>query len=237
MAGSSHTSGSSTNGGCAVSRSRSSKPSAAVRAASSDRCGHGRSGLTWSAVSGETPPQSSAPARTSRANSSGSDRFGGTWMRMSGPMTSRATATAATYSRRSASGTPCIAVRGFARKFCTITSCTCPCRSCASRSATSDSARSRSVSPIPTRMPVVNGTRARPASSMTCSRTAGSLSGEPKCTWPGSANRRSDVVSSIIPIDGAVGRRVSSSSDDMTPGLRCTSIPVSAVMSRAMWPT
>ncbi len=64
--------------GCAVRRSRSSNPSSAVRALRSRECGHGRSGLTWSAVSGDTPPQSSVPARTSRSNSVGSDRFGGT---------------------------------------------------------------------------------------------------------------------------------------------------------------
>ena len=113
-----------TNSGCAVSRSRSSKPSSAVRVARSVRCGHGRSGFTWSAVSGETPPQSSAPARSSSSNSAGSERFGGTCTRMCGPITSRATATAATYSSTDASGASCIAVRGFARKFWTMTSCT-----------------------------------------------------------------------------------------------------------------
>ena len=39
--------------------------------------GHGRSGLTWSGVSGETPPQSSTPARSSSPSSVESDRFGG----------------------------------------------------------------------------------------------------------------------------------------------------------------
>ncbi|CAH0327571.1 hypothetical protein SRABI128_06238 [Microbacterium sp. Bi128] len=87
-------------------------------------CGQGRSGLTWSAVSGDTPPQSSMPASISSPSSRGSERFGGTWIRMSGPNTSRATATVTRYSCMSASGAPCIAVRGFARKFCTMTSCT-----------------------------------------------------------------------------------------------------------------
>ena len=36
-------------------------------AASSSMCGQGRSGLTWSGVSGMTPPQSSTPARSSSA--------------------------------------------------------------------------------------------------------------------------------------------------------------------------
>ena len=38
-------------------------------ARSSSICGQGRSGLTWSGVTGETPPQSSMPARSSRSNS------------------------------------------------------------------------------------------------------------------------------------------------------------------------
>ena len=232
--GSIQVSASRTYSGCAVSRSRSRYPAAAVSRSSSSICGQGRSGFTWSTVSGETPPQSSAPARTSSANSSGSDRFGGTWIRASRPSTTRAVATAARYSWNPASSAPRIAVRGFARKFCTMVSCTCPCRAAASRIASSDSARSRRLSPMPTRMPVVNGMRASPASSMTRSRSAGSLSGEPWCTWPGSAHSRSEVVSSIMPIEGAVGRSSSSSVRDITPGFRCGSSPVSASTSRAV---
>ena len=55
---------------------------------------------------------------------------------------------------------------------------------------------------MPTRRPVVNGTDSRPASSSTRSRTAGSLSGEPKWASPFSVNSRVEVVSSIIPIEG-----------------------------------
>ena len=51
--------------------------------------GHGRSGLTWSGVSGETPPQSSTPARSSRPSSVESDRFGGACTRAFGPSSSR----------------------------------------------------------------------------------------------------------------------------------------------------
>ena len=51
----------STYRGYAVSRSRSVNPASADRAASSSMAGQGRSGLTWSAVTGETPPQSSMP--------------------------------------------------------------------------------------------------------------------------------------------------------------------------------
>ena len=57
-----------------------------------------------------------------------------------------------------------IAVFGLARKFWTMTSWICPnSRDRRARSA-SDSARSSSVSPIPTRIPVVNGIARRPAS-------------------------------------------------------------------------
>ncbi len=83
--GSSHGSGCSTYGGWAASRSRSSKPASALSAASLSMFGHGRSGLTWSGVSGETPPQSSTPARSSRPSSVESDRFGGACTRAFGP--------------------------------------------------------------------------------------------------------------------------------------------------------
>ena len=78
-----------------------------------------------------------------------------------------------------------IAVSGLARKFCTITSWIAPYCRAIRRIANSDSARSAIVSPIPTRMPVVNGIVLRPASSSTRSRTAGSLSGDPKCAPAG----------------------------------------------------
>ena len=67
-----------------VSRSRNVKPAAAVIAASSSICGQGRSGFTWSGVSGETPPQSSMPASRMSWRSSPM-RFGGAWMRALGP--------------------------------------------------------------------------------------------------------------------------------------------------------
>ena len=63
--GSSHGSPARTYSGCTVSRGRSSKPAAADSDASRSSDGHGRSGLTWSGVSGETPPQSSMPAASS----------------------------------------------------------------------------------------------------------------------------------------------------------------------------
>ena len=63
-----------------------------------------------------------------------------------------------------ASGTDAIAVCCLARKFCTITSWTCPNSLCDLRIACSVSARSVSVSPMPTSSPVVNGIDSRPAS-------------------------------------------------------------------------
>ena len=147
---------------------------------------------------------------------------------MFGPSTIRATATAARYSSRPASGADRIAVSGLDRKFCTMTSWIAPYCRAVRRIANNDSARSAMVSPIPTRIPVVNGIVLRPASSSTRSRSAGSLSGEPKCAPPGSVKILVEVVSSIIPIDGATGLRRCISSQLITPGFRCGSKPVSS---------
>ena len=81
---------------------------------------------------------------------------------------------------------------------------------------------------MPTSRPVVNGIDSRPASSSTRNRTAGSLSGEPKWASPLVSNRRLEVVSSIIPIDGETGLSRLISSHDITPGLRWGSRPVSS---------
>ncbi len=75
---------------------------------------------------------------------------------------------------------------------------------------------------------MVNATVQRPASSMTRSRTSGSLSGLPKWAPPGSSKIARDVVSSIIPIDGATGLRRWKSSHLSTPGFRWGSRPVSS---------
>ncbi len=118
------------------------------------------------------------PARSISAYSDPT-RFGGACSRIFGPSTRRETAIVAARSSRSASGSFAIAVSGFARKFWTITSCTCPSAREADRIAKIDSARSVRFSPMPIRMPVVNGTPTRPASVSARSRTAGSLSGLP----------------------------------------------------------
>ena len=155
-------------------------------------------------------------------------------MRAPGPRTSRVTAMVAARSSSSASGTPRIFVSGLARKFCTITSWMPPYSRATPRIANTDSARSASVSPMPSRIPVVNGTLLRPASSSTRSRTAGSLSGLPKCGPPRSVNSRSAVVSSIMPMDGATGLSRWKSCQLSTPGFRCGSSPVSSSTRMAM---
>ena len=110
-------------------------------------------------------------------------------------------------------------VPGLARKFWTITSCRWPYRSCKSRSATSASSRSARVSPIPIRIPLVNGIRSSPANSIVSRRRAGSLSGEAQCGPPFAASR-SAVVSSMIPIEAETGRSATSSSRLITPGIQ-----------------
>jgi hypothetical protein len=79
-----------------------------------------------------------------------------------------------------------MAVPGFALKFWMITSWTCRYFRCSSRMANSDSARSRSVSPIPTRIPLVNGIDRRPASSIVRQPLRRGLQHDP--------HRRADVL-------------------------------------------
>ncbi len=78
----------------------------------------------------------------------------------------------------------------------------------------------------------MNGTRSAPAASMVASRAAGSLSGEPKC-GPPRRDSRSDVVSSIVPIESEYGRSARTSSRVSTPGFRCGSRPVSSSTASA----
>ena len=89
------------------------------------------------------------------------------------------------------------------------------------------------VSPMPMRIPVVNGMRSSPASRSVSSRTAGRLSGEPKCGPPRS-DSRSDAVSSMIPCEAVTSRSAASSSRVITPGFACGSSPVSSSTSRHM---
>ncbi len=137
-----------------------------------------------------------------------------------------------TCSSSEGSAAPAMRVPGLARKFWMMISWMWPWRSCTSRMASSASMRSARVSPMPIRMPVVNGTRARPAASSVASRTAGTLSGEPKC-GPPRRESRSDAVSSMMPCETDTLRRRVSQASSITPGLRCGNRPVSFSTSAA----
>jgi hypothetical protein len=82
--------------------------------------GQARSGFTWSAVTGDTPPQSSMPAWSSGIRSS--ERFGGACTWISGGSTSRAAAMAHCRSSGGHGAALAMAVPGFGRKFWTMTS-------------------------------------------------------------------------------------------------------------------
>ena len=78
-----------------------------------------------------------------------------------------------------------------------------PWRSWTSAIASSEATRSSSVSPMPTRMPLVNGIRSSPAASIVSSRRAGCLVGEP--AWTVSISR-SETDSSIRPWEAVTSR-------------------------------
>ena len=201
------------------------RPAAAAAAASCERSGQGASGLTWSGVTGETPPKSSMPASSRRGNSAWA-RFGGAWIATSSGISRRATAIVQRWSSSVGSGASAIFVPGLARKFWTMISWRCPWRSCSSRSASSASTRSLRVSPMPIRMPLVYGIASRPARSIASRRTSGSLSGEPKCASP-RCDSRALAVSSMMPCEALTSRSASSSSSSRMPGLACGRRPVS----------
>ena len=78
--------------------------------------------------------------------------------------------------------------------------------------------RSAKVAPIPIRMPVVKGTRARPACSSVASRAAGLLAGALK--WPTPlAGYGSGVVSILSPWLTLTSLRASTSGRVKVPGL------------------
>ena len=118
-----------------------------------------------------------------------------------------------------------IGVSGLARKFCTMTSWMWPCASCRSRSASSASTRSRVVSPMPIRIPEVNGIRSSPARRIIASRVRGRLSGA--CSWgPPGPQSRSDTDSSIIPWLADTSRSSASSLRPRIPAFGWGSSPV-----------
>ena len=126
-----------------------------------------------------------------------------------------------------------MAVPGLGRKFWTITSWTCPWRRWAAPMAASASRRSARFSPIPTRIPVVNGMASSPAASRVASRRAGSLVWQRAWGPPGWWSR-SDSDSSIMPWLALTFRRAASSSGSRAPALAWGSSPVSDSTSRQL---
>ena len=120
-------------------------------------------------------------------------------------MIHRATATTRANQAGTGSAFRRIRVSALALKFCTITSWMHPQRRCNPARAKSESITSSRRSPIPTRIPLVNGTLALPAASMVATRNPGSLSGQSWWGMPGSISR-GEMFSSISPIDGLKGR-------------------------------
>ena len=83
------------------------------------------------------------------------------------------------------------------------------------------------VSPMPTRMPLVNGIRSASASRIVCSRSAGSLVGE---AWCATRSSRSD--SSISPCAAVTSRRRARSARGSAPRFVCGSSPRSSARSQ-----
>ena len=103
-----------------------------------------------------------------------------------------------------------------------------PWRSCSSASFASDAIRSSSVSPIPTRIPLVNGILSSPAAAIVSIRRAGCLVGDPACTVSIS---RSETDSSISPWEAVTSRSRARSSRPSTPRFVCGNSPRSSARS------
>ena len=88
-------------------------PAARVSQASWSRWGQGASGLTWSGVSGDTPPPI-IDARRHQLRQHPGAQVGGAWTLIPGPNTRRATAMVHNRSSRSGSGAEAILVPGLA---------------------------------------------------------------------------------------------------------------------------
>ena len=147
-------------------------------------------------------------------------------MFIAGPRISRAVAMVRSISKMLGSSSWRMAISSFTRKFWTITSWILPCSSCTSLIAKSESMRSSHVSPMPMRMPVVNAIPCSPAKRIVSSRSSGILPGQLKWASPLPCSR-SDVVSSISPIETLLSRSDATSSRDMMPGFAWGSSPVS----------
>ena len=93
-----------------------------------------------------------------------------------------------------------------------------------------DSKRSWRVSPIPIKIPVVNGIPNSPANSIVRSLTRGRLLGANSCGPPGPWSP-SLALSSISPIDGLYGCSAASSRRLSVPGFAWGNADVSSVTS------
>ncbi|CAB4955712.1 unannotated protein [freshwater metagenome] len=90
--------------------------------------------------------------------------------------------------------------------------------------------RSCRVSPMPTRIPVVNGIFSSPAARIVARRRWGCFDGDPACTVSMS---RSEIDSSITPCDAVTVRRRARSSFETAPRFVCGSSPRSRARSPA----
>src|SRR4051794_33534060 len=108
-----------------------------------------------------------------------------------------------------------------------MTSWRWPCSACTAASASSAAIRSSGVSPMPTRMPLVNGILSSPAARIVCRRNAGSFVGEP--WW---ATRSARVDSSMSPCEAVTPRSRARSSRLRAPRFVCGSRPRSSARSQ-----
>ena len=88
--------------------------------------------------------------------------------------------------------------------------------------------RSSGDSPMPTRIPLVNGIFSSPAARIVSSRTAGCFVGEPWCT-----TRSGLTDSSISPCEAVTSRSRARSSFEIAPMFVCGSSPRSSARSHA----
>src|SRR3954453_22995006 len=102
-----------------------------------------------------------------------------------------------------------------------------PCSAWTAASASSAAIRSSVVSPMPTRMPLVNGIFSSPAARIVSRRSTGSFVGEP--WW---ATRSERVDSSMRPCEAVTARRRARSSRLSAPRFVCGSSPRSSARSQ-----
>ena len=172
-------------------------------------------------VTGDTPPQSSMPASTRRASAPGRRFGGGLDAGFPAPGGSRAAAMVPqVVLQRRLGRRPPSAWPGLARKFCTnhfldVARGGRPDRGwrAATRCARAGS------SPIPMRIPVVNGTASSPACLQGREPYRGVLVRRAVNAAPSFPHNRRDVDSSMIPADTETSRSRASSSRRITPGV------------------